>query len=249
MSKLKESFQLKAIIILIAFFSNGCFAEQSQYTIGIGNLDHYPYFSANRNSIARDVFDGFADSKGISFEYRPMTISQLHRALLVNDSVDFRFPDHPSWGLDYKQQQKIHYSRGVVEYVDGIITKSERNINSIGKVRVIGAVQGMTLVPYLEVIEENGINVLRTTNFRRLITALINDKVDGVYSNIHVMLGLINESNADVNVSFNYSLPYQRSSYRLSSKKYPDMLKEFDHYLKANSIRIEAIKRNYGITP
>jgi len=235
--------------VFICTLSYAADGGNTVYTVGVEDVNYAPHYAFGKDrNVAEDILNDFSKENKITLIFKPMSIGQLYWSLLTAETIDFKYPDHPTWGTDIKRDAPMYYSKGVVDYVDGVVMLPDSSVRYINQLKVIGALRGFTLVPYLDLVEKHNISILRANDFENLIQALLKGRVDGVYANIDVIRQKVSELHGDnTKVYFNYKLPYQRSNYRLSTKKYPVIIRKLDKYFKKYSDRIDLIKEKYGV--
>ncbi|MBM7557968.1 substrate-binding periplasmic protein [Halanaerobacter jeridensis] len=245
---------MKKIILLlvVALVLSSVFvvAAEETYVVGVENINYYPYSTVKDGEyqgFAREVLDLFAEKSGYKFIYKPLPVKRLFMGL-VNKKIDFKYPDNPYWGQDMKQGTEIQYSEEVVKYIDGVLVKPKNKGKKVEQIRSLGIVRGFTPYDYLDRIKSGKIRLIKAASFASSLKLGINNRVDGVYSNIAVaryfLKEEVNQPNALV---YDPSLPHSKSAYHLSTAQHTQVINEFNKFLKDNKEEIKKLKEKYKV--
>lgn len=237
-------------LTIILFLSTPSFATK-KFTIGVENLNYYPLYSwdgKTYSGFAREFLDMFAKSKGYTFKYHGLPIKRLYKSLF-KQQVDFKFPDSPYWLASQKKGKRIQYSDGIVDFIDGVMVLPENKRKGISHLKTLGIVRGFTAWDYLDHINSGKIKILENNSFEGLLKQVIKKRVCGAYVNITVSNYIIekhlNKKNALV---FAPILPHTKSSYQISTLKYPKVIKELNTYMKNNFTKIQKLKDKHNVS-
>ncbi|MFW5962616.1 MAG: substrate-binding periplasmic protein [bacterium] len=242
---------LLSLCALMLVFTMTGLAGAETYVVGVENISYYPYYTINEDGnydgYAREVLDLFAEEKGYTFEYRDLPLNRLF-SNLVEQKIDFKFPDNPYWSADLKEGKDVVYSDSVVKFVDGAMVIPENVGKSIEEVKRLGKIMGFTPWPFLDLIESGEIKEIETPNYEALLMQAVRGRVDVAYTNIAVGNYQLKEVLDDPDaLVFDENLPYDESSYLLSTAKHPELIEEFNQFLQENSETIEELKEKYNV--
>ncbi len=243
---------MKKLIILVLisgfFFCTKSIAKE--YTIGVENLDYLPYYSGINDEYkgyAKELLDAFGEKKGYTFKYKTMPVRRLFKSLL-NESVDFKFPDNPYWQGDMKKEKAVLYSETVVKTLDGVMVIPKRKGKGIDELKILGTVMGFTPWPYKEMIDKGKIKVSENSNFQGLIRQVIKGRVSGAFLNPVVTdYQLNNILKMPGKLVYDPELPFNKSDYLLSTIKHQVVIDSFNKFLTENKDFIQRLKDKYGI--
>jgi len=238
-------------LFFIPIFSQAEHSFKKDYIIGVQNFEQYLPYSQFANGRYRGfnkkLLDLFAKSKGYKFVYQAYPVKRLYKSFL-DKKVDFKYPDNPYWNADLKINSNITYSQKVVEYIDGVMVIPKNKNRDISKLKNLAVVAGFTPFPYFTYIKEDKIRVMEFFEYKKMLDMGLRHRVDGVYSNIAVTQYYLREVlNQEDRLIFDENLPYIKSHRYLSTIKYPDIIEEFNIFLKKYKHRIDTLKRNYNI--
>jgi ABC-type amino acid transport substrate-binding protein len=97
-------------------------------------------------------------------------------------------------------------------------------------------------------IKTGQIRVSENTRLEALVRQALAGRVDGVYASVAVInYQLDHVLKRPGALVFNPALPHSRDDYHLSTIKRPEIMAEFNDWMRKNRDRIAAIKIKYGV--
>ena len=222
-----------------------------RFVVGVEYLEYYPQYSYDpkqgHRGAHKAILDLFADEKGYRFEYKALPVNQLFHAF-IQEELDFKYPDNVLWNAKGKSQVKVYYSERVLEFTDGIMVLKNRYGSGLGKLKTLGIPKGFTPTGYTDSVQRNEILLQEGDAIKDVLGMLLIGQVDGAYVNKSVANYQLNyKYNMAGRAIFDDTLPFIKDAYRLSSIKYPEVIKEFNDFLQNNKSSIVAIKKEYGV--
>jgi len=247
MSRFTKPFAL-AVSLLAAALARPAVA--ATFVVGVENIDYLPHYTVENGEykgFARAVLDAYAKDRGHVFEYRPIPIARLFREF-VEGHVDFKYPDHPNWSQDIKIGKAIVYSDPVVAYIDGVSVRPDKLGQPPDKIHTLGTIYGFTAWDWLDQIKAGSVRLEGNPHFEGLVKQGMWGRVDGVYANVSgVVYQLDKVLKQPGALVFDPSLPHSRSSYLLSTIKHPEIIADFNQWLKNNAARVAQMKVDYAV--
>lgn len=241
-------FFFSVFVFLLSFQVPYLYAKE--YLVGVEDIDYYPIYAdrgKEYSGFAREVLDEFAKSAGIVFSYKSFPIKRLFVNFL-DGQLDFKFPDSNYWKSDLKEGKGVVYSDPVLEYVDGVMVLPEQLKKGKASLKRLGVVRGFTPWDYLTDIEAKTIKVNENSSLDGLMNLVKTKRIDGVYFNVVVARYFLeNTKFEDDLVVFDKDLPHTRSYYYLSTIKHPELIDQFNQFMKDNSALIENLKAKYNV--
>lgn len=220
------------------------------YVVGVENLDYLPYYSGVNDSYkgyAKDLLDAFAKNNGHTFTYRALPVRRLFKSLM-NETIDFKFPDNPDWQSEIKNKKKVIYSNTTLMAIDGVMVLPGQKGKGIKNLKNLGTVMGFTPWTYKESIDKGEIIVSENPSFKGLLTQVIKGRISGAYINTVVadyqLKTVLKKPGALV---FDPELPFDKNSYLLSTIKHKEVLDSFNQFLSKNQGFIKRLKSKYNI--
>lgn len=239
-------------VILVLFSVLPASAGETVFRVGVEDIRYYPQYSTNMGiytGYSRVVLDEFAKSKGYRFEYVPLPVLRLYDRFLEGDALDFKYPDHPDWQRERRQGLDIYYSDEVSEAYDGIMVLPLRKRMSVDQLSVIGTVRGFTVTKYENLIDSGKVRLTYCDDYAALIKLVLMGRVDGGFGCLAVArYHLDHMERSPEALALAPNLPYTRVGYRLSTRNYPEVIREFNEYLKANAERLNLLRDQFGLT-
>ncbi len=232
----------------VAFVLSASLQAQT-FRIGVELQPYMPYSSVDEGrylGYGRELLDAFAAHQGYEFVYQPLPVRRLLSDFL-HGRVDFKYPDNPRWNADLKAGHNILYSQTAAPAIDGVMVKPQYLGQGQQRIRRLGTQRGFTPWPYLDDIQTGHILLIQANQIDSLLAMALSDRVDAVYLNPQVVahqLDLMGQPGALV---FDPSLDYLDDHYFLSSIQYPQVIEQFDAFLRSQAERVEALKRRHGI--
>ncbi|MDE1463245.1 hypothetical protein [Spartinivicinus poritis] len=244
--------QLLKIIILIYFtFIAGRFSEGKEYIIGVENTMYYPHYnfakSKESESYAKAVFDLFAEKKGYKLRYYSLPIKRLKESFLVEKTLDFLYPDHPWWTPDMKKDVQVVYSQTVVTAIGGTLVLPENKGRGIDSFKKLGMIRGFTPFHWKELIEQKKVTISRSRDAPNLLEMVILGRVDGADMELSVANFHLQRMGKLKSLIVDPDLPYVSNPFHLSTIKHPEIIQEFDMFLKENEKILTSIKQRMNI--
>ncbi len=245
-------------IIIFFFFSLNIPAQAAQIIqLGVEDINFYPIYGtydANDNKLleydgySADVFKLFNKSqKKYEFVFNPIQIKRLYLEYLSPESaLDAKYPDDPNWAQDLKEKAKvkINYSTPMLKYTDGTFVLIENKNFKIENIKKLGIILGFSPVGYEQQIKDGRTILFETINVKELFNMLIAKKVDGIYISKYIGLCKLNVMKLHDKIVFNNELPSLTGYYRLSSKKYPELINLFNYFLRKNKRYLVNMEKN-----
>lgn len=240
-----------AALVLVAALAPLSSSQAKTYSVGVEDITYFPLYGfedGRYGGFARAVLEAFAETYGHSFEYKARPVSRLLKGF-IEGRVDLKFPANPNWAQDLKAGRTVVYSQPVVEYVDGVMVLPERLGQGLASFSVLGTVRGFSPFVWLDRIKAGSVHLDENSNFKALIKQTLARRVDGAYANVavvnHILKGELRQPGALV---FDPDLPHDRSSYHLATIKHPDLVDQFDAWMRDHGKVLDALKKRYNVT-
>ena len=252
--KMKIFFKLFSLIYCLFF----CHANAVQIIqLGVEDVNFFPIYGTydgNDNKLleydgySADIFRLFNKSQNkYEIKFNSVQIKRLFLEFLDPKSIlDAKYPDDPNWAVDLKKSKglKIYYSLPVIKYTDGAFVLKENQNKDITKIKSLGMILGFSPIGYEEYIKSGKIKLEQTNNVKILFDWLIDKKVDAIYISKSVGECKLNILKHSDTIVFNSKLPILNGSYRLSTIKYPELIKDFNVFLNKNRAFFEKMQKN-----
>lgn len=234
----------------LAFLACHSALAAPHYVVGVEAQDYYPHYrneGGQYSGFARALLDGFAKSRGYTFEYRALPVMRLYASLFAGE-LDFKYPDNPQWQEAKRQGLSINYSAPVVSYTDGVMVLPANKGLGIEKLKLLGTVRGFSPWSYLPMVEQGKIKLQEVNTFQQSLQQGISARVDGVYMNTEVARYQLNTVLKQPGaLVFDDTLPHSKDFYLLSSPQHADVIDEFNQYLREHADEVAALKVKFEL--
>lgn len=242
---------LSAILSLLPLSKQSAYASDTPaLIIGVENIHYMPHYTTRDGvyqGFARKMLDRFAREQGFQVIYRPLPLNRLYHEFVIG-KLDLKYPDNPQWSNDIKGNRLIHYSRPVVPYIDGAIVRRIDLGRGLDGLDVLGTVRGFTPFSYLQEITSGRIILLENTSTISLLTLLENQRIQALYANPDVLGYLLRQQpQLFSDLAFDPDLPHSKGYYRLSSIKYPKVIRSFDLWMARHAEELSKMRDEFGI--
>ena len=245
--------RIGAVLFATAAVGGGFVAQPvfaQTYVVGVENIEYLPqytYKDGEYGGFGRALLDAFAKDKGYKLEYRALPVTRLF-AEFVNLDVDFKYPDNAKWSADLKSRATVIYSDPVVAYIDGVHVTPDRVGKGADNLKTLGAVRGFTPWDWLEPVKSGAVKLQENNSFSAMLETTLAGRNDGAYGNIAVTANVLENNLKQAGaLAFDPGLPHTRSYYHLSSIKHPQVIADFNDWMKANAAAVAALKEKYMV--
>ncbi|MCB1875262.1 MAG: transporter substrate-binding domain-containing protein [Chromatiales bacterium] len=218
--------------------------------VGVEQLDYLPYYTLENGEYvgySRQLFDAFAEDSGHRIEYRPLPVERLYRALLEG-TIDFKFPDNPSWRKELREERTLTYSLDIAPFLDGVMVRSQFHGRQQDVPLRIGTIRGFSPWPLLLPTRKGNIDISENNSLLGLLRQVLAGRLNGAYVNVAVATNLLARI-ADVSAAlvFDESLPHNRGHYHVSTLNHPQLIGELNEWLVNNRDRVGELQERWGI--
>lgn len=244
---------MKALLSIVLCFSLLGAAQQAaaeRFRVGVEHQPYPPYYSlqdGEYRGYARELLDAFAADQGHQFSYVALPVKRLLNDFLAG-KLDFKFPDHPQWKTEQKQDQRIYYSQPVAPYIDGVLVPRGQLGQGRQRIKVLGTQLGFTPWPYLGAIESGQMALVQSRRIDSLLRMALSGRVDAVYLNPLVARHTLEAEGLPHDaLVFDPALAHLNGHYYLSSIRHPRVIGAFDAFLRAQPQIQRRLKAKYAI--
>jgi ABC-type amino acid transport substrate-binding protein len=225
-------------------------ADSRTVVVGIEDFDYLPVIGVSRGQatgFAREVFELFGKRYDYAIQYRALPVPELYKAFLVDQSIDLKFPDNPTWMLPQRKGHKISYSNGLVDFVDGVLVKPQRLGGRLEALHRLGTMRGFDVGSYEERVSGGALRLVPADDLGDLLQQGVSGQADGVFLNVAIASARLKEMGKPGALVYDPDLPHNASSYLVSSVKRADLVRQFNAFLLKDKAAIAALKRKYDI--
>lgn len=224
-------------------------AQAGKFVIGVEDVSYYPYFdfTSNKTSFAKELFDQFAEDSGHQISYLPLPIKQFPR-WLYEENIDFKFPDNARWQAKSNiHQLSIHYSDEIVALIAGTVIMEKNQFKEENFFKTIGTITGFEPTLWSLHIEQNKVTIYEDSSSKILVKHLVSGFVNGLDIDLAVANDGLQKLHIHHELIVSDQLAKQVYAYRMSTVKYPEIIKQFNQWLVQRRKFVENLKVKFDI--
>jgi len=233
-------------LLTLIYFPN---LQALEFIIGVEDVSYYPLyeFKSNRNTHTRELLDTFAAAKGYQFTYLPLPIKRFDR-WLVEDKIDFKYPDNSRWYANKNTATSFIFSDPTIKLVAGTsVLKSSLNRNK-SKFKSIGTLLGFYPTHWIEQIKSGQVKLYEDVSTKILVQQLIAGNIDGIDMEPSVIQYYLRELGKPSDTSIiDRRYRYDVYNFHFSTIKHPEIIEEFNVFLRENNALLEQLNKKYKI--
>ncbi len=236
----------------MAFFISTSTSYSKEYIIGVEDVSYFPLYDfspqyPNRASFTKDLLSSFFKSNGYQFKFVPLPIKRFDK-WYVEEAIDFKFPDNVRWRAGDSKKLGITYSSPVLTltagtYVDQKLRKKPRE-----SIKRLGTVLGFFPTLWYDKIQDKSTALVELSSPYSIVKHMLHGNIDATNIDKNVInynLKLLGKSGDSI--VLNKQIKNEQYAYHFSSIHYPEMIREFNAFLRENQQLVARIKSKYGI--
>jgi hypothetical protein len=239
---------LKTLILLL--FSTPIISME--YIIGVEELNYYPLFNFSTNKIQKpsftlDLLSAFFNEKKYQYRFVTLPIKRFDK-WYVEKVIDFKFPDNVRWRDEQKNKLNITFSQPIIKLLAGSYVLNKNQTYQRSDIKKLGTILGFSSTLWFDKIKEKQLIVIEDTSPLSVVKHVLHGNTDATNIDQNVInynLKLINKAGE---ITLNKNIPYEIYTYHFSSIKHPNVIREFDLFIKNNQALINKLKIKYQIT-
>lgn len=240
---------LPALLIITSLVLGAASTRAAQFTVGTENIDYFPHYrfdGGQDQGYIWAVLEAFAKHNGHTFTYVAYPIKRLHKELLDNN-VDFLYPDNPRWRSADRQQQNKYFSKSIITAFGSTVVLPKRVKQGLKNFKSLAVPHGFTSIMYASLIAQRKVSLLEVPDAISALQMVLKGRVDGADVELNVAQYLLEKINQPHALVFDPSLPFDPVSFHLSTVEYPDIIKQLDVFIDNNQTLLNNIKTQYQL--
>jgi len=234
------------VLILVAPVS-----RSQTFVVGVEQTDYYPVYAVRDGQyagFARDLLDAFGKKHGYQFQYSALPIKRLFSDFLTKDTLDFKFPDNPNWQTGMKEGIAVNYSKPAFESTEAGMVLPENVGKPLAAVKTLGTIRGFTPWPYQDAIASKAIALEESDDMASLVQKALVKRVDAVFLCEATANYYVNEVLKKPGALVpDRGLPSNPVEFQLSSRKHPEIIKQFDAFMESEKALIDELRKKYKL--
>ncbi len=222
-------------------------AAARDYVVGVENLEYSPIYATNNGKYegyARDLLDAFGKAFGHTFSYRPLPVKRLF-ADFLGGKLDFKYPDNPQWAASERGDKTLYYSDVTLVATDGVMVAAAREPGKT-LTRLV-TIRGFTPWVYMDAIGKGSIALQEVNDLDAALSSVLAGRAEGAYGNVVVAAKRLQENGQAGALVFDRELPYADADFSLSTMAHPQVIDEFNAFLRDQADLVAALKKRHGV--
>jgi ABC-type amino acid transport substrate-binding protein len=220
-----------------------------QLTVGTENIDYFPHYrfdGGDDQGYIWAVLQAFAKQSGHTMVYVAYPIKRLHQELLDNN-IDFLYPDNPKWISADRQQQSKYFSKPIITAFGSTVVLPERVNQGLKNFKSLAVPHGFTSIMYASLIAQRKVSLLEVPDAISALQMVLKGRVDGADVELNVAQHLLEQLAQPYALVFDPSLPFDPVTFHLSTIEHPDIIKQLDDFIDNNQVLISKLKAQYQL--
>lgn len=245
-------FKVLFILLCSSFFTLSSQASNKAIlNFGVEITDYSPYFFLDQakdyQGAAREIFDLFAHQRNQTAQYSPLPVPRLFSEF-EKGNIDLKFPDNPLWSGSLNTKVKVFYSAPVFKIKETLLViKQEEGEIEQKNINQVGTILGFSVPGIAQSVANNELETVKAQEIEQLIHMLMSNRVQAVYFNESVALSLSKKMYPKQSLARHSKYPPFEYAYHLSSIKHPEIIQDFNRFLKSHKKQVKDIIDQYGI--
>lgn len=238
---------MRFLIHLFLFFIVHQAHPETIYTVAIPDSDLYPHYHNSggvSGGLLIETLKKFEKDKNYKFKIMSYSINRYIK-LFLNKKIDFIMPANPSWRKSDKRGYAIKYSSPIFSSTTGFLVKKGKNNIKKNEIKQIATIKGYTL-PF-SFLNHNKTQVFALSSNESIIKMIDKGRVDAGYIHITYASNLYKPRNISSQLVTAKNLPQIESDYHIATILYPEIISDFDKWLKSNKDWLSERKLALGI--
>jgi hypothetical protein len=254
MAKLIGHYKLIAIIFILFVSPFTGYADEVKsktFVIGVEEISYYPLYDftvkdTTKPSFTRDLLAAFFTKYHYNFRFVALPLKRFDK-WFIEKNIDFKFPDNKRWRADGGKTLHIIYSDPVLKLMAGsFVHKSKQHIKR-DQVRSLSTILGFYPTLWLDKLTQGKVKLYEETNTMGIVKHILNNDYDVTNIDLNVINHKLQTLNKPGEIVLNKQIPHQTYFYHLSTIAYPEVLKQFNQFLKTEHLFVQSLKDKYQL--
>lgn len=241
--------QLPTLSLLSLLIFCSLSAKAKEFVIGVEAISYYPLydFSAtdiDRPSFTKDILTAFFESHNYSYRFLALPIKRFDK-WYAEKNIDFKFPDNIRWREDNKLN--ITFSKAVIKLMAGTYVLKSNKLLPRNKIKRMGTILGFFPTLWLDEIKAEKVVLIEDASPYSIVKHMLYNNIDSTNIDSNVIRHNLALLNREGEIVLNTTIRHESFSYHLSSIRYPNIIEEFNAFLKKNAALVKSLKFKYNI--
>jgi ABC-type amino acid transport substrate-binding protein len=233
---------------LILCFSALANAGARQIVVGIEQIDYYPHYdfsAGQQRGFFYDLMQLFGKTAGYEIRYDALPVKRLYQA--ANNGIDVVYPDNPAWQKYLVADYQKTFSEPVIYTLGSTMVLPEHRQIQLAEFRSLAVIHGFTPYRWLALRGQYKFKIVDVPDSASALGLVLKGRVQAASIELnvaHEYLRRIGQPGALVAAE---NLPFSELPFLLSSVHKPELIAEFNQFLRKHRREIQQLKQQYHL--
>lgn len=237
-----------AAMVAVLCWSAFAGAVPQSIVVGIEQIDYYPHYdfsAGKRRGFFYDLMQLFGKTKGYQIRFEPLPVKRLYQE--ASSGIDLVYPDNPAWQKYLVAGNQKTFSEPVIYTLGSTIVLPKNQHIALEQFHSLAVIHGFTPYRWLALQEKYKFTLVDVPDTASALGLVLKGRVDGASIELNVAneyLRRVGQPGALVAAD---TLPFSELPFLLSSVHRPELIAEFNLFLKKHHRDIQQLKQKYQL--
>lgn len=215
--------------------------------IGVQQLDYYPHFdfsAGQKRGYFVELMRLFARSQGYQIRFVPLPVKRLYQEL--DNGLDLVYPDNPAWPNDLPTVQKV-FSEPVVFSLGSSMVRPEKAHYQLSDVQTVAFIHGFTPTKWLAASRQFRFEMVDVADTGAALGLVLKGRVDATPVELNVANAWLARQQQPGALIVAHQLPFTQLPFLLSTLNRPELIDQFNQFLRVHAGEIAALKKRFAL--
>ncbi|WDE10684.1 hypothetical protein [Thalassomonas haliotis] len=239
------------LLIFLCFIPVPVQAQEKTFIIGVEDVSYYPIydFSSTRGhhpSFTKDLLSTFFDKHQYAYRFVALPIKRFNQ-WYIEQGIDFKFPDNVRWQRQAEKSLAITFSDPVLKLISGVHVLKSRLPMLRDEVKSLGTILGFQPTLWLDKVRAKQVILQEESSPLSIVKHVLHGNLDATNIDGNVIRYNLANLKRSGELVLNTSIRHESYAYHFSTIKYPEVIAQFNAFLKNHAALVKALKQKYQI--
>ncbi|WP_281559912.1 hypothetical protein [Thalassomonas sp. RHCl1] len=226
-------------------------AEAKTFIIGVEDVSYYPIydFSSSKGhgpSFTKELLSTFFEKHQYAYRFVALPIKRFNQ-WYIDEGIDFKFPDNVRWQRAAEKHLDITFSDPVLRLMSGVYMLKSRLPVQRDEVKSLGTILGFHPTLWLDKIKAKQVILQEESSPLSLVKHVLHGNLDATNIDGNVVRYNLGSLKRSGELVLNKSIRHESYAYHFSTIKYPEVIAQFNAFLKSHASLVKTLKQKYHI--
>lgn len=219
-----------------------------EIVVGIEDINYYPHYDfsgAQPRGYFFELMRLFSQKSGHDLRFQKLPVKRLY--LAAKDEVDLVYPDNPRWQQYLYKSYPKTYSDPVIHTLGSTMVRPENRQLSVARVNSLAIIHGFAPSRWLELKKIYSFKIVEAQDVPAALGLLLKNRVDAAVVEYNVAQAYLAEHQKRGALVAGEQLPFTDVPFLLSTVNHPELIAEFNQFLKTERVAIQALKDKFAL--